>query len=47
MTYLIHIRLGRDSFRDVYVTAATAEQAIAIARKSATAEERRWASFIA
>lgn len=46
MTYMIQIILG-NTFRDVYVTADDADQAIAIARNEATAQERRWASFVA
>lgn len=45
-TYFIHIRLDRTNHRDVYVQAASPEQAVEIARREATAMERRWASFI-
>ncbi len=44
-TYLVQIQFAQ-SFRDVYVSARNENDAVRIARRQATAQERRWASFV-
>ena len=44
-TYLVQIQTAQ-SFRDVYVQARNENDAIRVARRQATAQEIRWASFV-